>query len=167
MSDELGVRGCQVRCDEAAEGVAAAMKAAGYFTLGRTAGERKADIGLVAEKRMRLFACAAAFGATDGFAFRFESREGFSCPLADERSFNLGREAKSESQDFGLKIIPEAVTVFDGPNRTTAVHAETEDLHDHVEVSAQTAEFATDDEIAFVDMVEQFAQLSFGIRLCA
>ena len=66
-----------------------------------------------------------------------------------------------------MKIIPEAVTVFDGPNRTTAVHAETEDLHDHVEVSAQTTEFATDDEIAFVDMVEQFAQLSFGIRLCA
>ena len=45
---------CYVLSDEAAEGVAAAMKASGYFTLGRTAGERKADIGLVAEKRMRL-----------------------------------------------------------------------------------------------------------------
>ena len=97
MSDELGVRGCHVRCDEAAEGAAVAMKAAGYFTLGRTAGEREANIGLMAEKRMRLFARAAAFGATDGFTFRFESREGFSCPLANERSFNLSRETKSES----------------------------------------------------------------------
>lgn len=97
MSDELGVRGCHVRCDEAAEGAAVAMKATGDFTLGRTAGEREADIGLMAEKRMRLFARAAAFGATDGFTFRFESREGFSCPLTDERSFNLSRETKSES----------------------------------------------------------------------
>ena len=110
---------------------------------------------------------SAAFGTSDRFAFRLESCQGFACALADERSFDLRRESKSESEHFGLDVVSQPVAVFDGPNGTTAVHAQTEDLHDHVQISAQPAQFAADDQIAFLDMFEQFAKLAFGVRFGA
>ena len=99
------------------------------------------------------------------FSFGFESRQGFAGALADQIALNLCRQSKSKSQHLGLYVIAQAVTVFNRPHLTFAMHAITQYLHDHVETSAQTAQLATDYQIPFLHMPQQFSQLTFRIRL--
>ena len=115
------------------------MEAKGKGALRSALLHRPADICFVAVKRMRLGAVMASCRTADVFAFRLEACERFAGSLTNEISFDLRREPESKRQHFGLDVIAQTITVLDRPDRATAVHAETQNLHNHVQASAQPA----------------------------
>jgi len=86
--------------------------------------------------------------------------------LTDQIALNLSRESEGESQDFALDIIAQAIAVFDGPHTALLGHADVQDLHDHKEISAQSRELTTDDNIILMDLAQQSAKLSFVVASC-
>ena len=144
----------------------AAFEPLGELALRHTRLHRPTDIRLLAVQRMHLRAVLTALLPADMLAFRPYPRQGLFRSLADEVTFYLRREPESKSQHFGLYVIAEPVAVLNRPDQTPFVHAITEDLHDHVQVTPQTAQLTTDDQIALPQMLEQLTQASFGIMLC-
>jgi hypothetical protein len=116
---------------------------------------------------MRLLSGLASFRPTECFSFRFAPRQRFACPLRNEVSFYLSRQGKSEGEHFGLDVIAQSVSVFNGPHPASALEAETENLHYHKEASSEPAEFAADNQVPFVYMPQEASQSAFAVGACA
>jgi len=87
--------------------------------------------------------------------------------LRYEVALYFGGEPEGECQHFRLYVIAEAVAVLDGPDTAPAPHAEAEDFHNHVEASAQSAQFAADDDVSVLYLLEQFPEPALGVSTCA
>lgn len=95
------------------------------------------------------------------------ARQSLLSPLADEVSFNLRRQAEGKCKHLALDIIPEAVTIFYGPDTTLPDHADIQYLHDHEQIPSQTREFGTDYQITLTHALKQPPELPFGVALRA
>ena len=136
----------------------------GDYSFRQAGGQGFADIFLFAVEQIGVRFIPASFRPAEPFAFCFQPCHRLPCSLADEVPLYLRREPERKSQHFALYIIPQAVAVFDRPHFASATHAEAQYLHDHVEVSAQPTQLATDDQISVLHMFDQFSQTSFGVR---
>ena len=116
-----------------------------------------ADELVVAVQHMLCLACLCSVWSPYMSAFGFQACQRIACTLADEVALDLCGESEGERQHLGLKIIAQTVTVLDRPYTATAPHAQTQDLHNHVQRTPQTAELATDDQVAFFRPLEQLA----------
>lgn len=77
--------------------------------------------------------------------------------LADKIPFYLCRQAESESKDFALDVVAEAIVVLDSPDTAFLGHADIQYLHDHKEISAQTGQLTADDDVVFLHLAKQTA----------
>ena len=88
-------------------------------------------------------------------------------PFGRPTSFYLCGKSESECQHFGLYVITQTVSVFDGPDLAAAAHAKTEYLHDHIQIPSQPAQLATNNHVPFVYLFYQFAQSPLLICPCS
>jgi len=85
--------------------------------------------------------------------------------LTDEVALDFSRKAESERQHFALYVVAETVAILDCPDTTFPRHADVENLHDHKQTSAQSRQFAADDDIVFFHTFQQPAQPTLVVVL--
>ena len=124
--------------DIAAQGRATGMQAAAYLTGRYTLLQRAADICVMTRQAVVRVSSAAAHGTPKGFALRAEACECLFGTLRDKVAFYLGGQPESKGKHLALNVIPEAIAVLDCPNPTPFVHADSENLHNHIQVASET-----------------------------
>lgn len=83
------------------------------------------------------------------------------CALGDEVALDLRGQAKGERKDLALNIVAEAEAVLDCADAAAAIHAEVEDVHDHVKRSSEAGNLRRDDGVPGCDAIEQLSELAF------
>ncbi len=108
-----------------------------------------------------------AFRTAESDAFSLFSGKGLFRAHADEIAFDFCRQAECKCEYLAGNVVSKAVVVFDAPNVAALSHADAENFHYHEEISAESGQFCTDNNVSFVDTLEKFSELAFTVCLCS
>ncbi len=143
------------------------MEAAAYLTHRHTLRQGTADICIVTRQAEVRVSGSTAFGTPESFALRAETVQRLFGALGDKVALYLGGQPEGKGKYLALYVIPKPIAVLDSPDATLLVHADTENLHYHVEVASETGQLAADDDVLFLYLAQQPAQLTLVVTLGA
>lgn len=83
----------------------------------------------------------------------------FRGPLRDETSFNLCGHGKGHRHDLALDTVVELPIAFDSVDTDALLHSQGEDFHTLQHAAAQMGQFANDDSIAFLRILQNGGDL--------
>lgn len=102
---------------------------------------------------------------SQNYALSLLSGQRLLSPLTDKVALNLRREAKCEGQHLALNVLSKSVIVLDGPDPALLCHADIENLHYHKQVTPQSGQLGTDNQIIFLHPVQEFSQFPLAVTL--
>lgn len=81
--------------------------------------------------------------------------------MAYQLPLDFGRDTERKGQNLAGNVVTETVVVLHCPDFGSDFHTMIENRHDHEERPSEPADFGADDDIIFLDTLQQFAQAPF------